>query len=283
MKRLTLRCANKIMKKRVGNARRTGAATAFIDARLAAGRVAFPLADLVRETGLSVIAAKNQLLRLGSQIVRVSRPQQFFLIVSPEHRIVGAPPVAWWLDDYFNWLRHPYYLALQSAASAYGSNPQALQVTQVVTDVPRRGIETGRLRVRFFVKRGIDRTPTQAPPNAFAPISVSTPEATAFDLIRYASGIGGIGRAVETLVPLLSLMRAPELKQVLNTENETATAQRLGYVFEMAGKKALAKVIHDWLPSQLALVPLAPSKAGQAAAPVIGHWRIVNNAGDFMP
>jgi hypothetical protein len=100
-------------------------------------------------------------------------------------------------------------LALQSAAGVYGSNPQALQVTQAMTDVPRREIEVGRLRVRFFVKRGIEQTPTQSPPNAFAPIRVSTPEATAFDLIRYASGIGGIGRAVETLVPLLSLMRVP--------------------------------------------------------------------------
>jgi len=41
-----------------------GSADAFIDQRLALGRVAFPLADLVKETGLSVTAARNQLLRL---------------------------------------------------------------------------------------------------------------------------------------------------------------------------------------------------------------------------
>ena len=263
--------------------RRNGAAAAFIDARLAAGRVAFPLRDLVRETGLSATAAKNQLLRLGNQIVRVSRPQQFFLAVSPEHRLVGAPPVLWWLEDYFNWLEHPYYLALQSAAGVYGSNPQALQVTQVMTDVPRREIEIGRLRIRFFVKRGIEKTATQVAPNAFAPIKVGTPEATAFDLVRYASGIGGMGRAVETLGPLLTLMRVPELKQVLDTENETATTQRLGYVVERSGHKALAKAIHDWLPSELALVPLTPSKADQSSAQVSQRWRIIDNSGDLAP
>jgi len=263
--------------------RRVGAASAFIDARIAAGRVAFPLSDLVKETGLSFTAAKNQLLRLGSQIVRVSRPQQFFLVVSPEHRLLGAPPVMSWLDDYFNWLGHPYYLALQSAASVYGSNPQALQVAQVMTDVPRREIEIGRLRVRFFVKRELEKTATQGPPNAFAPIRVSTPEATVFDLVRYASGIGGMGRAVETLVPLLSLMRLPELKQVLDTENETATAQRLGYIVETAGRKALAKAIRDWLPSQLALVPFTPSKTDQASAQVSQRWRIIDNSGDLAP
>jgi hypothetical protein len=263
--------------------RRIGAASAFIDARLAAGRVAFPLSDLVKETGLSATAAKSQLLSLDGQIVRVSRPQQFFLVVSPEHRLVGAPPVLWWLDDYFNWLGHPYYLALQSAAGVYGSNPQALQITQVMTDVPRREIEIGRLRVRFFVKREIEKTAAQAPPNAFAPIRVSTPEATVFDLVRYASGIGGMGRAVETLIPLLSLMRLPELKQVLDTENETATAQRLGYIVETAGRKALAKAIRDWLPSQLALVPLTPPKAAQASAQVSQRWRIIDNSGDLAP
>jgi hypothetical protein len=41
-----------------------GSADAFIDQRLALGRVVFPLADLVKETGLSVTAARNQLLRL---------------------------------------------------------------------------------------------------------------------------------------------------------------------------------------------------------------------------
>ena len=207
----------------------------FIDARLAAGHVAFPLADLAKETGMSVTAAKNQLRRLGSLVVRVSRLQQFFLIVSPEHRAMGAPPVTRWLNDYFSWLGHSYYLALQSAAGTYGSNPQALQVTQVMTDGSRREIEVGRLRVRFFVKRGIEQTPTQPLANAFAPTRVSTPEATAFDLVRYASRIGGIGRAVETLTPLLPLMGGSELKRMLDAENEPATAQRLGYIIEPAG------------------------------------------------
>ena len=80
------------MEENIKKNRQIGAAAAFVDARLAAGHVAFPLANLVKETGLSVTAAKNQLRRLGSRVVRVSRLQQFFLIVSPEHRSMGAPP-----------------------------------------------------------------------------------------------------------------------------------------------------------------------------------------------
>ena len=45
------------MKQTKSKTRMDGSADAFIDGRLTSGRVAFPLADLVKETGLSVTAA----------------------------------------------------------------------------------------------------------------------------------------------------------------------------------------------------------------------------------
>jgi AbiEi antitoxin C-terminal domain len=261
--------------------RRIGAAEAFIDARMALGRVAFSLADLVKESGLSAIAARFQLLRLRGKVVRVSPRQSFFLIVEPEHRTLGAPPANWWLQDYFNWLGRPYYLALQSAASAFGSNPQALQVTQVMTDRPCRAMQVGRIQVRFFVKRRIERTPTQQLAQASAPLCISTPEATAFDLIRYATRIGGIERAAETIVPLLPVLRARELKRVLKAENEPAIAQRLGFVIEAGGAKKLAKVIYDWLPDKLVRVPLSPLNGQRKNIPVVERWQVLNNSGEL--
>ena len=99
-------------------------------------------------------------MRQSEQVVRPAEKHPFFVIVSPEHRSMGAPPVTWWLDDYFKWLGHPYYLALQSAAGTYGSNSQAIQVTQVMTDSPRREITASRIQKKFFVKGEIERTPT---------------------------------------------------------------------------------------------------------------------------
>ena len=248
------------------------AADKFVEQRLTLGRVAFPLADLVKETGLSVTAARNQLLRLKNRVTRVSPRHQFFLIVSPEHRAVGAPPVAWWLHDYFQWLGEPYYLALQSAAGSLGSNPQALQVTQVMTRVPRRPLEIGRIRIQFFVKRTVEQTPTQPLTNAYAPLQVSTPEATTFDLVQYAPRIGGIGRAAETVAPLLPLLRPAELRRVLRIEDEPATAQRLGFVLEKLKATDLARIVENWLPADLAFVPLVPGVRG--AAPEIKRWRV---------
>ena len=261
--------------------RRVGAVSMFADTQLAEGRVAFSMSQLVKETGLTVPAARSQLRRLGKKIVRVSRAHQFFVIVSPEHFLRGSPPVDWWLDDYFQWLGHPYYLALQSAASVHGSNPQSIQVTQVMTDTPRRPLTIGQLHVTFFVKGRIQDTPTQQLANAFAPTRVSTPAATGFDLIRYAARIGGIGRAVETLRPLLPLIEPIELRAVLDAENETTTAQRLGYVLDKTGKAKLAAVVENWLPAQRPAVLLAPTAADRPVGPAALPWRIVDNSGEF--
>jgi hypothetical protein len=261
--------------------RQIGAAEAFIDARLALGHVAFSLADFTKESRLSAIAAKRQLSRLGNKVARVSPRQPFYLIVTPEHRAMGAPPAAWWLNDYFNWLGRPYYLALQSAASSFGSNPQALQVTQVMTDHPVRPVKVGRIQVRFFVKRGIGRTSTQQLTQAFAPLCISTPEATAFDLIRYATSIGGIGRAAETIRPFLSKLRVRELKRMLAAENEIATAQRLGFVMEAAGEKKLAQTIYDWLPGKLTKILLSPVNKKQCSVPLVERWQVFNNSDEL--
>jgi hypothetical protein len=262
--------------------RRTGAASAYVEARLAAGQVAFSLADLMRETGLSRIAATRQLGRLGAGVVRVSRLQPFFLIVTPEHRGRGGPPVEWWLGDYFRWLGRPYYLALMSAAGAHGSNPQGLQATQVMTGAPRRVLEVGELRVHFFVKRRIERTPTQELANTYAPTRVTTPAATVFDLIRYADRIGGIGRAVETLRPLLPKISVVELRKVLEAEEEVATAQRLGYVLEKLGQPKLAAVVDKWLPRRR-LIPLAGNAPGAKDRAPSARWRVQDDTGEFNP
>jgi hypothetical protein len=261
--------------------RRVGAAEAFIDKRLALGGVAFSLQELMEDSGLSAIAAKNQLRRLSGKTIRVSPRQPFFLIISPEHHTIGAPPAIWWLQDYFDWLGRPYYLALQSAASEFGSNPQALQVTQVMTDRPIRTIKAGRVQVCFFIKSAIKQTLTQQLPQAPAPLCISTPEATVFDLVQYATRMGGIDRVAETIAPLLPKLQVRELKRVLDAENAPAIAQRLGFIFEVKGAKGLADAVYDWLPDKLIAIPLSPIKNERRSIPIVERWRVFNNSNEL--
>jgi len=258
---------------------RSGAAARFVESLLARGQVTFTLAELMYQTGLSSVAARNQLLRLGAQIQRVTPRQPFYLIVSPEHRAIGAPPPAWWLDAYFRWLQRPYYLALQSAAAEYGSTAQAIQVTQVLTNAPHRDIVLGRLRVQFFVKRDVAATPTRMLSQAQAPLIVSTPEATALDLIGYASRLGGIERAIETIVPMLPHFKRAHLIEALQAGVETTCAQRLGFILEQAGAVELANVVEKHLGGRshrIALDPGYPSSPG-AVSHYSERWKVMAN------
>lgn len=150
-----------------------------------------------------------------------------------------------------------------------------------MTDKAFRPIKVGRTQLRFFVKRGIERTPKQQPEGAVAPLLISTPEATTYDLIRYATSIGGIERAAETIRPLLPMLRARELKRVLDAENEPAVAQRLGFVIESCDNKSLAKVVRDWLPDELTPVTLAPAKGKRDSLPLVTRWQVLNNSSEL--
>ena len=233
-----------------------GAAKQFIDSKLAIGVFSFSLSDLVKSTGLSEIAANNQLRRIGEAVVRVTPRQPYFLIVTPEYREFGAPPPLLWLDDYFNWLGHPYYLALQSAAALYGSSQQAVQEVQVITNVQISDIVFSRVRVRFYFKLATAEAQIQQAPSAHAPLNVSTPETTAYDLIRYASSIGGIERAAETIYPMMQEMNSRRLKKVLDVGREISTAQRLGYILKNGEANKLERVVLDWLPKYKKIIPI---------------------------
>jgi len=242
------------------------------------GRFSFSTAEFEEKCGLSSLAAKGRLRRLRPRVSGVSRG--YLLVVPPEFRSQGAPPVEAWLDDYFRWLGHPYYVALQSAAGIHGSNPQAIQMVQVMTDRPRREVVVGRLRLRFFVKRQMERTPVQEVPATYAPLRVSTSAATALDLVKYAPRIGGIGRAAETLAPLLSKIRASELRRLLDLEGEVSTAQRLGYIIEKLGHEKLAGTIHAWLPVSLPWISLTGTQQGRCSDAVRSpRWHVFGTTG----
>jgi hypothetical protein len=83
------------------------------------------------------------------------------------------------------------------------------------------------------------------------------------------------GRVAFSLSSLLSL------REMLAAEDETATAQRLGFVLEKLRRENLARVVDAWLPARRPLIPLATSAPRPAAGPVSARWRIVDNSAEF--
>ena len=243
---------------RGGQIYQKGLAAKFIDDCLAGGRVCFVLDELKRETGLSPVAAVWQVRRLAPRVVQVYPRSSFYLIVPPEHRVNGAPPVTWWIDDFFRYLGKPYYVALLSAAAEHGSAHQAVQVTQVMTDGHRDDISVGRLRIHFFTKKDAGKTPAVSPRGAYAPFRVSAPEATVLDLIRYEAKLGGIDRVIEVIDEMRPMLTPTGLKTALSQDLAIKLLQRAGFIFDRLNMSALCRLVRARLAGErLQPAPLA--------------------------
>ncbi len=262
-----------------GEAHRYGAIAAQLDKLQAQGRLVASVDELSRTCGLSYLAARRQLERLAPRAVRLPGRPSTVLLVSPEHRARGAAPVAAWLDAYMRYREQRYYLGLLSAAALHGAAQQAPQVTQIITEFALRPIEVGRVRVESFVKHHLRRTPLAELAGLPAPLAVSTPEATALDLIAFNTRIGGIHRAAEVIAQMRPAFTAQGLRKALDAEEQTALKQRLGYVLEVLGMQRMAAEVRKSLPERCAVIPLqthAPNELARCGA--VHPWWILDNA-----
>ena len=259
---------------------RRGAVSRLLDTAQGVGRRLVVLDELARDAGLTPLAVRRQLARLGARTIRAPGRPAAALILSPEDAANGAPPAAAWLDAYFRLRNEPYYVGLLSAAALHGSGAQAVQTTQVLVTRPTRALVLGRVRLRFFVKKDVATTPRIELRGLLAPLAVSTPEATALDLIAFQSRLGGIERVTEVIVGLLPRMTTKSLKSALRAEPAIAVRQRLGYVLEVLGREPLAATVRASLPVRLTPVRLKPdgrSGAPSRSADLKEPWAVYDN------
>jgi hypothetical protein len=141
-------------------------------------------------------------------------------------------------------------------------------------------MDIGRLHVDFYVKSSLPQTPLAPLVGMPAPLAVSSPEATALDLIAFSHRIGGIRRVSEVIADLKGAMRASGLRAALSAETQVAVKQRLGYLFAVLGFDRMAEEVRKSLPDRLALALLqtqtaAAHPAGDARQP----WMVLDNIG----
>lgn len=208
----------------------------------------FTVQELAEATGVDGPNLRLALARYAARepgaIARVSRKSDFFLIVPPEHRGMGAPPVEWWLDDLMAHLALPYYVGLLSAAAAHGSSHFAVMETQVVTSRWLRPLEVGRIRLRFFQKAAVS-APVEHRQNLWSQITIAAPETTILDLLVYR--INGIEQTAMMLSDLVRLFRKDRLVQALDAADDTPSAQRLGFLLQRAGQSRWVSAVASWL------------------------------------
>lgn len=227
---------------------RRGLAAAFIDGVQRSGRYGFTLAE-IDAVSTSTIAIRAALRRLEARgrIRRLTPHGDYLVIVPHEHATMGAPPAVWFLDDYMRLRGTAYYVGLLSAAEWYGTTHFAVQETQVVASRQLASIDIGRDRLRFFVKRGVARTPVRRLSSGPAFVNVSTPEATMLDLIRYVNAAGGLNRVAAAVAVLGRQSRAEDLLKAIEAADDMPATQRLGYLLERGGRASLTRAVRRWM------------------------------------
>ncbi|MBX9746333.1 MAG: type IV toxin-antitoxin system AbiEi family antitoxin, partial [Hyphomonadaceae bacterium] len=158
---------------------------AYLTDLAARGRYSFTSEDAREVLGVSADAVKLALNRLSKQGAVASPARGFYVIVPPEYRTLGSLPAEQFIPALMERLGHSYYAGLLSAAQFHGAAHHRPQEFQVMLRQSRRPIRCGQVRVAFIVNRRVDETPVQSFNTPRGAILVSTPEATAVDLVAY--------------------------------------------------------------------------------------------------
>ena len=249
----------------------------WIDDRQAVGLYYFTREEAIQSLKITEEAFRKAAARLAKKIRIVRIRSGFFVIVPLEYRASGVLPADWFIADLMAYLEQPYYVGLLSAAALHGAAHQQPQQFQVVTTAPQRRIQKNNLSLRFFFKTNFDATPVTQIKVQTGYMVVSTPEATALDLIRYSRSIGGLDRVITVLQELGETIDAKKLLEASRKEGNLAYAQRLGWLMEKAGHtnvEALSQWVTDQKPLPARLDPSQPAKGARKN----DRWQLLINA-----
>ncbi|HSE91078.1 MAG TPA: type IV toxin-antitoxin system AbiEi family antitoxin, partial [Candidatus Binatia bacterium] len=140
----------------------------------------------------------------------------------------------------------------------------------------RRSIHCGQVRVAFIVRKRLKDVPVQNFNTPRGVILVSTPEATAVDLVGYHHHVGGLDQVATILSELAEQIDPQKLLTAARTA-PVPWAQRLGYLLECAGAPekaaALKMFVKDAARETVVLLPGATKEDGQRTA----DWKLLIN------
>ena len=256
----------------------TTALADLIDELEGRGRSNFSLEDLreLRKTSLPALRAALHRLQMKGKIASPHRG--FFSIVPPGYRMWGCLPAEQFVPDLMGHLKVDHYAGLLSAAEYHGAAHQRPQVFQVVTARSMRSIMCGKIAVDFVLKKDAKMTPTQLWTTGTGMLTISTPEATALDLVGYVHHCGGLNN-VATVLSELQEMIDPGRLVVAAKLAPIAWAQRVGYLMDMVGAKKKTGDLASHVETRVPVgTPLAPGRSVRGAE-MNRLWRLFVNTG----
>ncbi len=225
---------------------RLNTVSSYIDHLQASGRYTFTHEDVPFSDERSAVSVEAALRRLKKKGRIVTPRRGFFVIVPLEYRATGSPPASWFIHDLMEYLEQPYYVGLLTAAGLHGAAHQQPMVFQVITDRPTREVRTGEIRIEYHMSNRIDTTPVTKVQTDTGSMRVSTPEATAFDLVRFPEASGHLSNVATVLGELAEAMSSQSLQKLADSVR-VPEVQRLGYLLDTVARSELSDPLADWL------------------------------------
>jgi len=250
----------------------------WIDARQTSGLYFFTRKEAIRTLKLSDAAFKMAASRLQKK-GRIQRILGGFYIIIPlEYSSTQVLPADWFIADLMNHIGQPYYVGLLTAAAIQGAAHQQPLEFQVVTPRSLRSIRAKNLAIHFFHKTHFAATPTNTVKVQTGFMHISTPEATAIDLIRYARAIGGVDRVYTVLQELAEILKPAGLLEAIGADGKIAFAQRLGFLLEKAGYASTKlEPLYQWVKKRKAMPTLLDPSLSAQRAKEKNRWNVLIN------
>lgn len=252
-------------------------ASAYIVDLAAHGKLHFTTEEAASALGTSISAVRAALRRLKAKGEIAAPFRGFYVIVPPEYRRLGSLPAEHFIPQLMQHLSEPYYVALLSAAELHGAAHQRPQTFQVMLKANRHAIECGEVHVQFIARKDMVGTSVIEKKTPRGMLRVSSPEATALELVGYADQSGGLDNVATILAELAYAIDAERLVSEC-ARSPIAWAQRLGYLLDLTEHRELADKltasVHERAKN---IAPLVRAKS-QSGAPRDERWKLAVNA-----
>lgn len=228
----------------------------YVDTLQKQGIFIFNMNEAASILGINLFAARQSAHRLSQKkrIFRVYR--NFYVIVPLEYQEIGSPPPELFINSLMRYMNTDYYVGLLSAAILYGVTPQQPMLFQVITLKYSRLIKTPNTDIRLYRNNHIYKTGIEQKKTVAGYMNISTPELTAFDLVRYARVFGYYSQISGILSELSKRIRGKRLftlaRNICQEHGDWIYWQRLGYLLDTVGFQhiadPLATLINDYQP-----------------------------------
>lgn len=230
--------------------------------------------------GMPLAHVSPSLARWRDRGLLFSPTKGVYVPIPPEYRSWGAVPASHFIDPLMRHLGHDYYVCLLSAAEAHGFAHQRPQQFQVMTSARLRDRSFGRVQLAFVSSADTGSRPAMTRNTPTGTMRVSTPEATALDLVSRPLDSGGLSNVATILADMIQdgALDLDKLADVA-AAYPAAVALRTGWLLEFVANEVGSTVDVDALHRVAGKrgTPAPLEAYGPRRGPVDERWNVIIN------